>query len=72
MRVLAIFLTTGVLAGPALACGPDTDCMLGDRHYRIAMPEGQSTDPVGAVVFAHGYRGSAAAVMQNFRLIPSA
>ena len=68
MRVLAIFLTTGVLAGPAQACGPDSDCMLGDRHYRIALPEKQDDGPVGAVVFAHGYRGSAEAVMQNQNL----
>ncbi|EAQ27443.1 alpha/beta hydrolase family esterase [Roseovarius sp. 217] len=68
MRVIAILLTLAALTGPALACGPDTDCMLGDRHYRIAMPEGQTGGPVGAVVYAHGYRGSAAAVMQNQNL----
>ncbi|VVT22908.1 putative polyhydroxybutyrate depolymerase [Roseovarius sp. EC-HK134] len=68
MRVLAILLALSALTGPAWACGPDTDCQLGDRHYRIAMPEGQIGSPVGAVVFAHGYRGSAAAVMQNQNL----
>ncbi|WP_299967774.1 prolyl oligopeptidase family serine peptidase [uncultured Roseobacter sp.] len=53
-------------AGSALACGPDTDCVLGDRHYRIALPEGlDGATPVPALVFAHGYRGSAAAVMRN-------
>ncbi|WP_417726250.1 alpha/beta hydrolase family esterase [Roseovarius sp.] len=67
MRLLGVVLALSVLCGavPALACGPDTDCQLGDRHYRIAMPEGQVSGPVGAVVFAHGYRGSAAAVMLN-------
>lgn len=70
MRFQAVILALGVILGaqPALACGPDTDCQLGDRHYRIAMPEGQAGAPVGAVVFAHGYRGSAAAVMQNQNL----
>ena len=57
----AFFFTT-----PALACGPDTDCKLGSRHYRIAMPEGHDGKTrVGAIVFAHGYRGSARGVMRN-------
>ena len=48
-------------AAPALACGPDTDCAVGDRTYRIALPEGHDgAAPVGALVWAHGYRGTAA------------
>ncbi|MEO1248475.1 MAG: polyhydroxybutyrate depolymerase [Pseudomonadota bacterium] len=53
-------------AQPADACGPDTDCQIGDRTYRIRMPEnhdGQS--PVGAIMYMHGWRGSAAGVMKN-------
>lgn len=50
----------------AFACGPDTDCVIGDRHYRIALPDGyEEVAPVGAIVFAHGYRGSAQGVMRN-------
>jgi polyhydroxybutyrate depolymerase len=50
----------------ALACGADTDCKLGNRDYRIALPEGyDGTKPVGAIMFAHGYRGSARGVMRN-------
>ncbi|MGB7241455.1 MAG: prolyl oligopeptidase family serine peptidase [Sulfitobacter sp.] len=50
----------------AAACGADSDCTLGDRHYRIAMPDGHDgATPVGAIVFAHGYRGSADGVMRN-------
>lgn len=53
-------------APTAFACGPDSDCQIGDRHYRIAMPEGyDGTTPVGALVWSHGYRGSAAGVMRN-------
>lgn len=51
---------------PSFACGPDTDCMVGERHYRIRMPEtydGQSK--IGAIVWAHGYRGSAKGMMNN-------
>ncbi|MEP1535956.1 MAG: polyhydroxybutyrate depolymerase [Paracoccaceae bacterium] len=50
---------------PAFACGPDTDCELGTRHYRISSAENA---PNGAIVFAHGYRGSAAGMMRNMNL----
>ena len=40
--------------------------MVGDRLYRIAMPDGHDgTSPVPALVWSHGYRGSAAGVMRN-------
>jgi len=49
-----------------MACGADSDCMVGKRHYRIAMPKGyDGKTPVGAIIFAHGYQGSAAGVMRN-------
>lgn len=52
---LAIFAVPGT---PAWACGPDTDCRIDDRRYRIRMPESHDgVTPVGAIVFAHGYRG---------------
>ena len=51
MRLIALLLAS-LFATPALACGPDTDCMLGQRHYRIAMPDGHDgTTKVGAIVF---------------------
>ncbi len=52
------------LPGAALACGAETDCPVGDRIYRIHI--GEDVDPgKGAIVFAHGYRGSARGVMRN-------
>jgi len=55
-----------LFATPALACGPDTDCMLGERSYRISMPQGHDGEtPVGAVIWSHGYRGSSEGVMRN-------
>jgi polyhydroxybutyrate depolymerase len=64
MRILIALLM--LLAGPAGACGADSDCPLADRLYRITMPEGHDgTTPVGALVWVHGYRGSAAGVMRN-------
>lgn len=68
-RALFLFLVTVLLPHGVWACGPDTNCALGDRHYRIAMPEGHDgATPVGAIVFAHGYRGSARGVMNNGNL----
>lgn len=64
MRFLILFLA--VFATPGLACGPDTNCPVDDRHYRIVMPEDHDgTTPVGALVWNHGFRGSAAGVMRN-------
>lgn len=48
----------------AYACGADSDCVVGDRSYRISLPDGVDA-PVGAVVWAHGYRGTAVGVMRN-------
>lgn len=65
MRYFIPLLLT-LLAAPAFACGPDTDCMLGERSYRVAMPDGHDgTTPVPALIWSHGYRGSAAGVMRN-------
>lgn len=62
-------LTTAGLAlsaSPLFGCGVDTNCTLGERHYRIAMPDAHDgVTPVGAIVFSHGYRGSAAGLMRN-------
>ncbi len=67
-HLFAAAALSGVMlgAGTAFARGPDTDCRLGDRTYRIRMPAGYGGGkPIGAIVFAHGYRGSAAQVMAN-------
>ena len=53
---------------PASACGADSDCKLGDRIYRIYLPEG-TDKPIGAIFFAHGYRNSAAGTMSNKSLL---
>lgn len=51
---------------PAAACGPDSDCRIGDRHYRIRMPAGHDgKTPVGAIVHAHGYTGNARQAMRS-------
>lgn len=74
--LLALLLSAAALSGGAtgaLACGPETDCRLGERHYRIRMPEGHDgRTPVGAILFAHGYRGSAAGIMASEALARAA
>ncbi len=70
MKLLHLGLISGFLIAlmstPLMACGTSSNCQIGDRHYRIAMPEGHDgKTPVGAIVFAHGYQGSAAGIMRN-------
>jgi len=60
---LQVFLALLAAQGAA-ACGADSDCRIGERQYRIQWP-GDARARAGAIVYAHGYRGSAAAVMRN-------
>jgi polyhydroxybutyrate depolymerase len=64
MHRLALALTL-CLAAPSWACGPDSDCIVGDRTYRLYLPPAAQDGPVGALVFAHGYKGKAAQAMDN-------
>lgn len=59
-------LLPSLVTVPAVACGPDSNCRIGDRHYRIRMPAGHDgTTPIGAIVFAHGYTGNARQAVQS-------
>lgn len=60
--ILAAFLA--LTAMPALACGMESDCRIGERSYRLYVPD-TAERPTGAILFAHGYRGSAAGAMRN-------
>ncbi|MEQ8708293.1 MAG: prolyl oligopeptidase family serine peptidase [Rhodospirillales bacterium] len=67
--LLAAFAGLAVVSSGAAACGPDSDCVIGDRIYRIDMPQGHDgVTPVGALVYSHGHRGTAAGVMANLSL----
>jgi polyhydroxybutyrate depolymerase len=68
MRLIAALLVV-FAALPAWACGADSDCRLGERIYRIYMPEHRSSEPIGAIIFAHGGRGTAAQIMADKSLI---
>lgn len=66
LKPILAFAFLTIASAPAFACGADTDCIVGERTYRIKMPEGHDgTASVGAIVHAHGYRGTAAGVMRN-------
>lgn len=68
MRLALLALLLGLAAEPGLACGPDSDCVLpGGRTYRLSPPPADA-GAVGLLLFAHGYRGSAAGEMANAAL----
>ncbi|NRG18928.1 polyhydroxybutyrate depolymerase [Rhizobiales bacterium] len=64
----AALLSAAMLGGvnPANACGRDSDCLIGERSYRIVLPEGyEKIDDLGAIVYAHGHRGAAVKTIRN-------
>ena len=74
MRLKALYIATALVAGTssAHACGPSSDCQVRtasgeERTYRAHIPPGGA--PTGAILFAHGYRGSAQGVMKNKTLL---
>jgi len=70
MRLAGLVLAL-LWAGPALGCGAATDCLIelggAERSYRIHLPPG-GAEGKGAIVYHHGYRGSAAGAMKNAAL----
>lgn len=66
IKFLAAALLSIVLPETSFSCGVESDCLIGDRHYRVRMPAGhQEGGRIGAIVFAHGFGGSAAGLMKN-------
>ena len=64
--MLAVFALPMLAAAPAAACGADSDCVLGARSYRVALPQNNAMGAqIPAILFVHGYRGTAEAVMRN-------
>ncbi|MEO1721973.1 MAG: prolyl oligopeptidase family serine peptidase [Pseudomonadota bacterium] len=65
----AMGLGGALLAPAAMACGPESDCVLGERTYRLSLPaDHDSSAPIGALFYAHGYKGSAEGAMRNMAL----
>jgi polyhydroxybutyrate depolymerase len=60
------FVLVAITPDMSRACDRDTDCQIGNRSYRIVLPEGHDgVTPIPAIMFIHGYRGTAAGVMRN-------
>ena len=71
MKIILLAFTLGLTAlvvNNAHACGRGSDCAIGDRTYRIALPPSPS-GKVGAVIFIHGYQGKPERVMRNRSLV---
>jgi polyhydroxybutyrate depolymerase len=62
---LFLFLILLCLSTQAFACGDQSDCMVGERSYRIAMPPGVEPGSVPAILHVHGFRGRASGTMRN-------
>ncbi len=64
MKQFLFAVGAGVISvSQAAACGPDSDCQIENGYYRVELPS--SGQPDGAIVFAHGYGGSAQGTMRN-------
>ncbi len=64
--LLMVVVVTALSPMTAMACGEETDCTVADRSYRVHLPPGfQITGKSGAIIFVHGYRGTASGVMKN-------
>lgn len=72
MKALTLLVAVGaLLASLAVteACGVDTDCEVDGGTYRVSTPAGT---PRGAILYFHGWQGSAAGVMRNGALLRGA
>ncbi|MEO1292822.1 MAG: hypothetical protein AAFV62_08335, partial [Pseudomonadota bacterium] len=55
-RLLALCALIAIgFTSPAAACGPETDCVIGDRTYRLSLPDGY--DPSTAMRIEEGADG---------------
>lgn len=69
--LLALMLLVPPL--PAFACGAATDCEIGERSYRVTLPDRvPDGEKIGAILYVHGYRGKAARVMKHKGLLRAA
>lgn len=66
-RPTLVAFALALAPGAALACGATTDCMVPTGTYRISLPD-NAAKSMGAIVFAHGYQGSAKGTMKNMSL----
>ncbi|WP_175506999.1 alpha/beta fold hydrolase [Bosea sp. CRIB-10] len=79
--VLAIYSTSDPVAAmeakqarvdAGWACGVDRACVVADGSYRIRLPRRPNNGRIGAIVYFHGYRASAAEVVADAGLAAAA
>lgn len=69
-RIFAVLSFAVLTPIAAQACGEETQCRIGDRHYYIALPDNyDGTTPIPAFIFAHGLQGTALGSIRNERLL---
>ena len=69
LAVIAVFMA--IMPGAATACDATSDCIVANGTYRISLPDGGAKS-IGAIVFAHGYQGSAKGTVKNKSLLKMA
>ncbi|MEM9128996.1 MAG: polyhydroxybutyrate depolymerase [Pseudomonadota bacterium] len=63
---LSLLLFLPFMPDDAQACSDESNCMVGERSYLIRMPEGHDgSRKVGALIYAHGFKGSPNGSMRN-------
>ncbi|MEO1016744.1 MAG: alpha/beta hydrolase-fold protein [Pseudomonadota bacterium] len=56
-------------AAPALACGPDSPCVIESGEYMVSLPSAwDGTSPIPAAIYFHGWQSTAEAAMANKKL----
>ncbi|SDU49078.1 PHB depolymerase family esterase [Stappia sp. ES.058] len=66
LALVAATAPAGAANEPQAQCGVETPCEIANGEYRIRFPQGwDGNSPLGAIVFLHGWRGSAAGEMRN-------
>jgi len=69
MQVLAVVFMFGFAPVAVQACGTESQCRIGDRHYYIALPDSYDGETqIPAFIFAHGLQGTALGSIRNPRL----
>ncbi len=68
-RAWVMFILGAVMPSIVSACGVNSQCRVGDRHYYIALPDNyDGRTKIPALFFAHGLQGSALGTIRNARL----
>lgn len=69
LATLLVVAAPSSARAPTAPCGIDKDCVVAGGSYRIALPSRSAADgKIGAILFFHGYGGSAGEVVSDANL----